>query len=918
MKPSPIRRLSSFFSPSSPATRKGGPGQAAARRALVEPLEGRQLLTTLPTGFAEAQVATGFVSPTAMTVAPDGRIFVAVQSGELYVVKNNQKLDEPFLTVPTEAFEERGFGGVELDPNFESNGYVYVYYTAHEPTIHNRVSRFTADPANPDRALPGSETIIYEVQSANGAGYHQGGALHFGPDGKLYVAVGEHGGTVRAQQMTNPFGKMLRINPDGSIPSDNPFLAETTGANQAIWAIGLRNPFTFAFQPGTGKMYINDVGQNLWEEINLGAPGANYGWPEAEGPSTDPRFASPAYAYPHPDMKAITGGDFYNPPTTQFPAGYTGSYFFGDLDRRWIKRIDPATNARADFAASIPGEPVDIDVAADGSLLYLARPIDAPRPGGVYRITYSSTGAPVIGSHPQNRTVVAGQSASFTVTASGAEPLTYQWQRNGTNIDGATGPTYVLDPATTADTGAQFRVVVSNGAGTVTSNAATLTVAEGGAPTATITSPAPGTLFSAGDTISYGGTATDAEDGTLAPGAFTWQVDYITGAIVRPLIAPTTGSRTGSFTIPRLTPYTGTDVAYRVTLTVRDSAGLTHTTSHDLAPRTATVTVASNVPGARLSLNGSPMTSPTFTGVVGFERLLGAPPTQTVNGVNYEFVSWSDAGGAEHTIQTPATDTTYTAVYRALDDGSGNPETSPDLTVALAQALPAAAVTGSKWRTRVRITNSGQTPVSGAADLGLYLSNDAYLHPDDTPVATLPRNLRLRPGASKTITLPFTFPQTITAGNYHLLAWADAAKAVPERNEPNNVGASGGQVALAEAQRDFSVSVSQMTVTPGIRPRGSATLLLRYDGNVPAAGPLAIELRASADTTLDDADTSLATITRRVRMRPGQTKLIRLRFLPAGLGSGTYYVTAAVDTAAAFSETNETNNTATSATTFTA
>jgi subtilase family serine protease len=256
-------------------------------------------------------------------------------------------------------------------------------------------------------------------------------------------------------------------------------------------------------------------------------------------------------------------------------------------------------------------------------------------------------------------------------------------------------------------------------------------------------------------------------------------------------------------------------------------------------------------------------------------------------------------------------------VYRALDDGSGNPETSPDLTVALAQALPAAAVTGSAARTRLRITNAGQTAVAGAADLGLYLSGDAYLHPDDTLVATLPRKLRLRPGASKTIRLPFTFPQSIAAGNYHLLAWADAAKAVVERNEGNNVAASAGQVALAEAQRDFSVSVTGVAPTPGLVRRGMVTLLLRYDGNVRSGGPLGIELRASSDTTPDDADTLLLRTARRVRMRPGQTKLIRLRVVPTGIAAGAYYVTAAVDTAAAFAETSETNNTATSATTFT-
>src|SRR5437867_3801615 len=111
--------------------------------------------------------------------------------------------------------------------------------------------------------------------------------------------------------LKNLLGKMLRINADGTIPTDNPFFNSTTGNNRAIWALGLRNPFTFAFQPVTGRMFINDVGQNVWEEIDDGIAGANYGWPTTEGPTTDPRFKTPLYAYQHTGGAcAITGGAF--------------------------------------------------------------------------------------------------------------------------------------------------------------------------------------------------------------------------------------------------------------------------------------------------------------------------------------------------------------------------------------------------------------------------------------------------------------------------------------------------------------------------------------------------------------------------------------------------------------------------------
>ena len=129
---------------------------------------------------------------------------------------------------------------------------------------------------------------------------HNGGALSFGPDGKLYAAVGENANGANAQSMANLLGKMLRINKDGSIPDRQPVLhCRPPGNNRAIWALGLRNPFTFAFNPAGGQLFINDVGQNTWEEINDGIAGANYGWPTTEGATTNPQFRSPRYAYNH-------------------------------------------------------------------------------------------------------------------------------------------------------------------------------------------------------------------------------------------------------------------------------------------------------------------------------------------------------------------------------------------------------------------------------------------------------------------------------------------------------------------------------------------------------------------------------------------------------------------------------------------
>ena len=202
---------------------------------------------TLPTGFTETAI-TGLSGPTAMDIAPDGRIFVCQQTGSLRVIKNGVLLATPFVTLNVDPNGERGLLGIAFDPNFANNAFLYLYYTVTSTPRHNRVSRFTA---NGDVAVANSEVVILELDNLSSATNHNGGAIHFGPDGNLYVAVGENATGSNSQTLANRLGKMLRINSDGSIPTDNPFFNTASGANLSIWALGLRNPFTFAFQPGT-------------------------------------------------------------------------------------------------------------------------------------------------------------------------------------------------------------------------------------------------------------------------------------------------------------------------------------------------------------------------------------------------------------------------------------------------------------------------------------------------------------------------------------------------------------------------------------------------------------------------------------------------------------------------------------------
>ena len=347
---------------------------------------------TLPTDFTESQIANGLTNPTAMTFAPDGRLFVCQQGGQLRVIKNGTLLATPFVTLTVDANGERGLLGVAFDPNFATNQFVYVYYTSPTPATHNRVSRFTA---NGDVALAGSEVPIFDLNNLSGATNHNGGAIHFGPDGKLYIAVGENANAANSQSVGNLLGKILRINSDGTIPSDNPttfsgIAGSPSGNNRAIWSVGLRNPYTFTFQPGSGRLFINDVGQNTWEEINDGISGSNYGWSICEGACAppNPNFRDPLFQYGHGSSSttgcAITGGAFYNPTTVNFPAEYVGKYFYAEFCSGWIRRFDPGTGTATAFATGI-ANPVDLIVTADGSLYYLARGA-----GAVFRVRFNA------------------------------------------------------------------------------------------------------------------------------------------------------------------------------------------------------------------------------------------------------------------------------------------------------------------------------------------------------------------------------------------------------------------------------------------------------------------------------------------------------------------------------------------------
>jgi glucose/arabinose dehydrogenase len=617
-----------------------------------------------PAGFSDKLVASGLDLPVAMEFAPDGRLFVSEKDGAIRIVKDGELLPQPFATLDANSEGERGVQGIAFDPNFSSNGYVYVYYTTGAEPVHNRVSRLTADPANLDRMLAGSERAILDLEPLVTVS-HNGGALEFGPDGRLYVSTGDNYHPHLAQSLTSRLGKILRINADGTIPTDNPFY-RVSGAYREIWATGLRNPFSFTLSQD-GKMHINDVGQDAWEEINEGARGANYGWPLCEGRCSQPDLVDPVYAYQHPaddSGSSVAGGAFYE--ASQFPAEYRGSYFFGDYARGFIKMLTP-DNQEMDFISDI-NSPVDVEVGPEGHLYYLS--IGA---GEVRRVQFTTAGnyEPVAAASADQTSGQAPLAVHFDGSQStdrNNDSLSYAWDfGDGSDATGA-------QATHTYDTNGPYvaTLTVNDGKGGTSTDMIEIMV--GIPPTGEIEAPSTGARYDAGDVIAFRGSATDGEGATteLPASAFEWRIDFHHNTHTHPF-REFSGMRSGTFEIPTVGE-TADDVWYRVYLTVTDPSGLTHQSTRDIRPNTSEITLSSNVTGIEISLDGQPRATPhSFVGVVGAERTIEAPETQVIDGLMYNFQSWSDGGqDPVRTIATPAGDATLEALYSGGTAASQN------------------------------------------------------------------------------------------------------------------------------------------------------------------------------------------------------------------------------------------------------
>lgn len=389
---------------------------AFACLALVAPSAAAAAPSDLPQGFTETVVLDGLESPASFAFAPDGRMFFSERiAGHLRVATETSpgvwQVDaEPYATfdvprengVPT-AHRSSGVRGFAFDPDFEQNGLVYVFYMKNNPR-QNRVVRIQQNPADPSRALSG-ETLLLELpfNSSSASGSHNGGALRFGTDGMLYITTGDGwSGGDSVQSLSTMTGKLLRIRPDGSIPSDNPFYAQASGDHRAIYALGLRNPYTLTREPLTGQLLIGEANGADKADVLRVEAGANYRHQGYGGIGTSRgRWVNGANA----GNKMITGGAWY-PAGGPFPSQYHGAYFIalwgvngsnggppGQIST--IRSLNDSTvTAFATDVGTFDGagtrlKPVHLRVGPDGSVYYLLTSYMTGA-GQIVRLSYTS------------------------------------------------------------------------------------------------------------------------------------------------------------------------------------------------------------------------------------------------------------------------------------------------------------------------------------------------------------------------------------------------------------------------------------------------------------------------------------------------------------------------------------------------
>ena len=591
----------------------------------------------LPPGFVmEEDFVVGLDKPTDLKFAPDGRIFIAEKGGTVRIVENGLLLSDPFCTVETQSQFERGLDGLVLDPDFDQNGFVYLYHTL---ALENRnvVTRVTAAG---NYVIPGSAVELIRFDEMYSS-WHNGGGMAFDDEGKLIVATGDGTALTTAQDLNSSLGKVHRINPDGSIPEDNPFYTTLSGSLRSIAALGLRNPYTMAKSPSTGQILINDVGNDLYEEVNEFFPGKNYGWHLVEGPlggGNPPggEYADPFYAYGHEgDACAVVGASFYEPEVERFPGSYVGKFFFLDLCNGTLYCLDPESGAVEEFGTELEPNYSNLEVSPDGDL-YLIHVNE----GNLARISYQGTNvAPLISESPASQTVPVGEDVLFRVEATG-DPFGYYWFKNGAEFQVGFSETLLLPNVQLSDDGAEIFAVVQNMHGWTVSDTAVLRVVDGQRPV--IEWEQVSATYQADDSIFFRARVSDADQAEVPVADWTWKIDFHHDTHLHPAMAATSGVAGG---VHFVEPFgeVDTNVFFQITLTVVDSSGLEAQATAEVLPELVEVLFTSEPPGAPLLIDGAEAwTDHGLWSVRNLSRVVEVPAYAFLGDSLCRFVGWSD------------------------------------------------------------------------------------------------------------------------------------------------------------------------------------------------------------------------------------------------------------------------------------
>jgi glucose/arabinose dehydrogenase len=327
-------------------------------------------------------VRTGLEYPVALAFASDGRVLYAERhTGRIQILRTDTPDPTTFYTLTgTNSAGERGLLGLALDPGFPATPFVYAYQTyndAANASIYNRIVRIRA---SGDVGV--SHTVLLRLPPPQGAANHNGGVIAFGPDGKLYAVVGEQAQPNHSQDRLSPLGKVLRMNPDGSAPADNPHFGDANW-HQLVYTHGHRNMFGLAFHPASGQAYVTENGPSDNDEINCLIPGGNYGWPNVRGVANNPSYIDPIRAYS--GIIVPTNAAFY---TASVPAAARNHFVFGTYSTNELRALALDSNGSRVVSESVlataPGSIIDVEMGRDGYLWVTT-------PTAIYRLLPTET-----------------------------------------------------------------------------------------------------------------------------------------------------------------------------------------------------------------------------------------------------------------------------------------------------------------------------------------------------------------------------------------------------------------------------------------------------------------------------------------------------------------------------------------------